>query len=193
MKLILLLLITTSSIFLINACENSLDCTQCHYCDKISRKCIQIAYNTDPFDECGTKCNTKMVCGVHGYCVYQSQPECDCDWKTQRCKEDSQRLSSLTSQESTSFIPIYVSPPNPIPEIKLNPDDISLIKEVLAQHKFQNQTPLHENSLLTEEQHYYIILLLIFTKIFAIVFLFVKRCSRSRNNQGDDLELQKVK
>lgn len=191
MKVILLLLIITNGIFLVDACESNLDCTQCHYCDKISRRCIQIAYNTDPFDECGTKCNTKMVCGVQGYCVYLTQPQCNCDWKTHNCKEDSLHSSLLLSQEISTPVPIHVSYPNPTSDMKLNPDDILLIKEVLAQHKFQNQTPFHENTPSLEEHHYYIIVLLILTKIFAIVFLFVKRCRHLRNIQGGDIESQK--
>lgn len=183
-------------IFFSTACENNLDCTQCHYCDKISRKCIQIPTNTDPFDECGIKCDTKMVCGQKGYCVYQSPPHCDCDWKSSTCKENIFSSSSFKTQDTTSPSVFYFPPPPlPPPSLSSNtnlaPDDLSLIREVLAHHKSQNETPLYIRSFESEDQHHRVLLFMIFTKILAIVFLLFKKFINSKVNHSNDIEKQK--
>lgn len=68
------------------ACTTNDECYQCHYCDVISGQCRAVQPFTDPLNECGIRCDTPMVCGEQQYCVFKTNPSCDCDFATGRCK-----------------------------------------------------------------------------------------------------------
>jgi hypothetical protein len=71
-----------------------------------------------------------MVCGKEPYCVYQLTPQCDCDWNTGECKDESmpKRLLSELKLE-------LPAPPLTKNEFEFDKDDMLLIRELIQRHK----------------------------------------------------------
>ena len=107
------------------ACITNRDCSVCHYCDAKSRRCVQVEFNTDPFDDCGVKCDVKLVCGSEPYCVYPQTPKCTCEYGSGTCLDQTHPPLvglSLDSQPPVTFQPA----------LSLSEDEIATIKRLIS-------------------------------------------------------------
>jgi hypothetical protein len=169
------------------ACDTNLDCGQCHFCDKITRKCIQVTPNTDPFDDCGTKCKIKMVCGNEPYCIYQSMPQCDCEWSTGVCKEE-----ILIKPKFISEIKLDLPSPPPTPkiDIELNGEDILLIRELIRNHKTNKKIAQENTFVETYASHIHVgLTIIIMFSICCISWIVLK--IKEDMKKSKDIESQK--
>lgn len=178
------------------SCSQQSECGQCHYCDTTVQKCIQVTPNTDPYGDCKIKCGVTMVCGTEPYCIYQTLPQCDCDWITGLCKnEEFDDLSLLKKRGSDISFSL------PIPSIlekdsDFNAEDIILIKEILAHHKSKREiqeSPSIGGDFIDTYGHSLHSLTTLFLFImFIVIITFIIKIN-SELKQQRDLENQKEK
>lgn len=68
------------------ACTTNRDCSSCHVCHIPTGQCVAVESMSDPFSDCGVRCQVKLVCS-QGYCVFPHPPSCDCDFQTGMCPD----------------------------------------------------------------------------------------------------------
>jgi cbb3-type cytochrome oxidase subunit 3 len=137
-----------------------------------------------------------MVCGTEPYCIYQTLPQCDCDWGTGLCKNEEFDELSLLKKRGLEIG--FSLPSSSILEkdSDFNPEDILLIKEILARHKSKKE--LEEisnptNDFIETYGHSIHSFITIFIFIMLIcTILFMKRID-SELKEKRDLENQKEK
>lgn len=190
MKLLFILLVLFFKLTFSYACNINTDCGQCHFCDKTKQECVQVTPNSDPFDDCGTKCRTKMVCGQEAYCVYQSPPQCDCDWNSGTCKEDLYDVAVLKKRASdVSFK--FPPPPLSNTDLELDSEEVALIKEIIEHHRSKKEIDSNESFLNIYSNHLHVAIIVIITGTFVIVFLLIAKIN-SEVKQQKDIEAQKT-
>jgi hypothetical protein len=131
-----------------------------------------------------------MVCGQEAYCVYQSPPQCDCDWNSGTCKEDHYDVAVLKKRASDMS---FKFPPPPLSntDLELDSEEVALIKEIIEYHRSKKEIDSNEGFLDIYSKHLHVAIIVIITGTFVIVFLLIAKIN-SEVKQQKDIEAQKT-
>jgi hypothetical protein len=127
-----------------------------------------------------------MVCSNEPYCVYQSTPQCDCDWNLGICKEEASKKQVL--QEVKLSLP---SPPSSKTDLELNEEDTLLIRELIYNHKKTKKIIQNDGFVYTYAMHIHVgfTILSIFGVFSMSLFILKIKADMKRER---DIESQKT-